>query len=98
MREALGDRHRNDRRQQDQEDDHVTSGSCCPMRMLPKIQIGRVFWTPAVKVVTITSSKDSANASSAPETSAVESVGNVTWRNVCQPSAPRSIEASANDV
>jgi len=55
-----------------------TSGSFWPRRMLPKIQIGSVFCTPAVNVVTITSSNESANASSAPEISAVEIAGSVT--------------------
>ena len=56
----------------------LTSGSCWPRRIAPKIHSGSVFCAPAVNVVTITSSKDSANASSAPEISAVESVGSVT--------------------
>ena len=64
---------------------------------MPRIQIGSVFCAPAVKSVTITSSNESANASSAPEISAVESTGKVTKRKVCQPSAPRSIEASISD-
>ena len=55
-----------------------TWGSCCPSRISPKIQIGSVFWAPAVNVVTITSSNDSANASRPPEMSAVEIVGKVT--------------------
>ena len=66
--------------------------------MLPKIHSGSVFCAPAVNVVTMTSSKDSANASRPPATSAVAITGSVTWRNVCQPSAPRSIEASISDV
>ena len=37
---------------------------------------------PAVNVVTITSSNESAKASSAPETSAVDRVGKVTYRKV----------------
>ncbi len=65
--------------------------------MAPKIHSGRVFWAPAVKVVTITSSKESAKASSAPETSAVDTTGRVTWRNVCQPRAPRSMDASSSE-
>ena len=55
-----------------------TWGSCWPSRIWPKIQIGSVFWAPAVNVVTITSSNESANASRPPEMSAVEIVGNVT--------------------
>ena len=53
------------------------------MRIAPKIHSGSVFCAPAVNVVTITSSNDSANASSAPAMSAVESVGSVTKRKVC---------------
>ena len=74
-----------------------TCGSSWPSRICPKIQIGSVFCAPAVNVVTITSSNESANASSAPEISAVEIVGSVTSRNVCQPSAPRSIDASVSE-
>src|SRR5205085_3277961 len=74
-----------------------TCGNCWPSRIWPKIQIGSVFWAPAVKVVTITSSKESAKASRPPEMSAVEIVGRVTKRKVCQPSAPRSIDASESD-
>jgi len=72
----------------------LTSGSCWPSRIAPKIHSGRVFCAPAVKVVTITSSKDSAKASSAPEMIAVESVGRVIVRKVNRPWAPRSAEAS----
>src|SRR5581483_8611874 len=75
----------------------LTSGSCWPRRMLPKIHRGSVFCAPAVNVVTITSSKESANASSAPETSAVEIDGSVTYLKVWNPSAPRSIDASVSD-
>src|SRR5206468_3422425 len=59
-----------------------TCGNCCPSRIWPKIQIGSVFCAPVVKVVTITSSKESAKASRAPEMSAVEMVGSVTKRKV----------------
>ena len=48
-------------------------------------------------MVTITSSKESANASSPPATSAVEITGQITKRNVCHPSAPRSIDASTSE-
>src|SRR5439155_3128868 len=75
-----------------------TCGSCCPRRRLPRIQIGRVFCEPAGKVVTITSSSETANASSAPPTSAVEITGSVTKRKVCHPSAPRSIDASVSET
>jgi predicted NBD/HSP70 family sugar kinase len=61
------------------------------------IQIGRVACWPAVKVVTITSSKDSAKASMPPATSAVPILGRITWRKVWKPSAPRSIDASTSD-
>jgi hypothetical protein len=74
-----------------------TCGSCWPSRRLPRIQIGSVFCAPAVNVVTITSSNESANASRPPATSAVATTGSVTWRNVCQPSAPRSIDASTSE-
>src|SRR4029079_6743538 len=74
-----------------------TCGSCWPRRIWPKIQIGRVFWAPAVNVVTITSSKERAKASRPPEIRAVEIVGNVTERKVCRPSPPRSMEASVGE-
>src|SRR3954452_16044826 len=75
----------------------LTSGSDCPSRMLPKIQSGNVFCAPAVNVVTITSSNDSANASSPPAISALEMTGNVTKRKGCQPLAPRSCDASISE-
>ena len=50
-----------------------------------------------MNVVTITSSKESANASSPPATIAERSAGSVTSRNVVQVSAPRSAEASSNE-
>jgi hypothetical protein len=50
---------------------------------LTKIQIGRVWIAPAVNVVTMISSKESANASSPPARRAVRSCGNVMYRNVC---------------
>src|SRR5713226_4675986 len=59
-----------------------TSGSLCPSRMAPKIQIGSVFCAPAVNVVTITSSNESAKASMAPATTAVEMSGSVMSRKV----------------
>ena len=65
--------------------------------MAPKIQSGKVFCAPAVKVVTMTSSNERAKASKAPATRAVEIKGNVTSRNVCQPLAPRSMAASINE-
>ena len=75
----------------------LTCGRFWPSRIEPKIHSGSVFCAPAVNVVTITSSNDSANASSPPATSAVAIIGSVTWRNVCQPSAPRSIDASTSE-
>ena len=75
----------------------LTSGSCWPLRIAPKIQIGSVLCAPAVKFVTTISSNDSANARSAPDTTAVDSSGNVTHRNVCRPWAPRSIDASISE-
>ena len=74
-----------------------TTGSSCPWRKLSRMKIGRVVCAPAVNVVTITSSKDSANARRPPATSAVDSTGQVTNRKVCQPSAPRSIDASISE-
>ncbi len=65
--------------------------------MAPKIQIGSVLFAPEVKTVTMTSSKESANASSAPETRAVATVGSVTYSCVCHPRAPRSADASASE-
>ena len=60
-----------------------------------KIQIGSVSWVPAVNVVTMISSNDRAKASRPPARIAVRRTGNVTWRKVCQVSAPRSIDASS---
>ena len=56
-----------------------------------------MFCAPAVKFVTMTSSNESAKASRPPATSAVERTGQTTKRNVCQPSAPRSCDASISD-
>ena len=56
-----------------------------------------MFCAPAVNVVTMTSSNDSAKASSAPDTSAVDSVGTVIVRNAKKPCAPRSADASYSD-
>ncbi len=61
------------------------------------IQMGSVLCWPAVKVVTITSSKLSAKASMPPASSAVARFGSTTCRKVCSPSAPRSIDASIHD-
>src|SRR6266851_2272002 len=47
-----------------------TSGRCCPLRSWARIQMGTVFWAPAVNVVTMTSSKESANAATEPRISA----------------------------
>ncbi len=51
----------------------------------------------AVKIVTTTSSKLRANASSAPATNAVLNCGNVTNLNVCHRPAPRSADASCSE-
>src|SRR6266542_1144886 len=52
-----------------------TIGSCWPRWMLSRMKIGSVVCAPAVNVVKITSSNESANASSPPDTRAVESTG-----------------------
>ena len=62
-----------------------------------KIQIGSVCSAPDVNTVTITSSNDSANASSPPARSAVRICGSITYLKVCQLSAPRSAEASSSE-
>jgi len=49
---------------QDDEDDDVDLRQLLAEADLAKIQIGSVFCAPAVNVVTITSSNESANASS----------------------------------
>ena len=66
--------------------------------MLLKMNFGIVSSVPEVKFVTTISSNESANASSAPAMIAVRIAGQVTYRNVCHPSAPRSIDASMSDV
>src|SRR5688572_29035615 len=76
----------------------LTIGSWLGRDRFVKIQIGSVWSGPAVNVVTMISSKESAKASSAPATSAVLRLGKVTWRKVCQVSAPRSADASSNEV
>lgn len=60
-----------------------------------RIQRGRVS-TPggAVKIVTTTSSKLSANASNAPAANEVRNCGKVTSLKVCHRPAPKSAEAS----
>ena len=63
-----------------------------------KIQIGSVSSEPAVNVVTMISSKESAKASSAPATSAVRICGKVTSRNVRHGPAPRSLAASSSET
>ena len=73
-----------------------TIGSCAGRERVAKIQIGSVCCAPDVKIVTTTSSNDSANASRPPARSAVRICGNITYRNVCQESAPRSADASSS--
>ena len=55
-----------------------TTGRFWPCRMKPNMSRGSVFWAPAVKYVTTISSHESANARSAPATSAVPTTGSVT--------------------
>src|SRR5205085_11968823 len=74
-----------------------TIGNCCPWRRLSRMKIGSVVCAPAVNVVTMISSNESANASSPPATSAVERTGQTPKRKLCQPSAPRSWEASISE-
>src|SRR3712207_1367922 len=76
----------------------LTIGSWFGLERFVRIQIGSVWSGPAVNVVTITSSNDSANASSGPASSALRIDGNVTNRNVCQDDAPRSADASSKFV
>ena len=75
----------------------LTIGSWFGRERLAKIQIGSVSLNPAVNVVTMISSKESANASNAPAMSADRITGKVTYRKVCQGSAPRSADASTSD-
>ena len=56
----------------------LTMGSSRGRPKFVKIQIGSVCCAPDVKIVTTTSSNESANASSAAARSAVRSCGNVT--------------------
>ncbi len=74
----------------------LTTGAWLGRNRFWKIQIGRVWmpW-PAVNVVTMISSKLSANDSRPPASSAERSIGSVTCRNVRNVPAPRSIEASS---
>jgi hypothetical protein len=76
----------------------LTTGAWLGRVRLVKIQIGRV-WSPApaVKVVTMISSKERAKASRPPASRAERRVGKVTRRKVWTPSAPRSMDASSND-
>src|SRR3954469_1500052 len=76
----------------------LTTGSWFGRDRFDRIQIGSVWSAPTVNVVTITSSNDSANASRPPAMSAERSDGKVTWRNVCQVVAPRSLDASSNEL
>jgi len=65
--------------------------------MAPKIQSGSVFCAPAVNVVTMTSSNESAKASIAPATMEVEINGSVMSRSTWKPFAPRSMAASMSE-
>ncbi len=77
----------------------LTTGAWLGRNRLLKIQMGRVVMPgPAVNVVTMISSKDSANASRPPASSADRISGNVTYRKVCPGEAPRSAEASSRLV
>ena len=83
-REPLGEPHRDERQHDHHERDDVDDRQLLRGReRLSRIQIGSVSVLPAVNVVTMTSSKLSAKASSAPATSAERICGNVTKRNVC---------------
>ena len=74
----------------------LTIGAWFGRNRLSRIQIGNVVVVrPAVNVVTMISSKLSANASSPPASSAERISGNVTRRNVVKLPAPRSIDASS---
>src|SRR2546422_9455489 len=75
----------------------LTTGREFGRRKFLKIQIGRVSTVPLVKLVTTISSNDRAKASKPPATRAVERLGSRTYRNVCHPSAPRSIDASTSE-
>src|SRR3954467_8296088 len=75
----------------------LTTGSWLGRERLDRIQIGSVSRSPAVNVVTITSSKLRAKAGGARPTSAEGSCGNVTYQKVCHVWAPRSAEASSNE-
>ena len=72
----------------------LVTGRCRGRISSDSIQIGSVDCWPAVKVVTMTSSNDSAKASMPPASSAVPICGRITWRKVWKPLAPRSIDAS----
>src|SRR5438093_3648140 len=58
------------------------------------MNFGIVSSVPDVKFVTTISSQESAHAGSTPAMTAVLIDGQVMYRNVCHPSAPRSIDAS----
>ncbi len=74
--EPHGDRDRDDRQRDHREDDDVHLRQLLiPGESAPRIQIGSVFSGPAVNVVTITSSNESAKASRPPATSAVARIG-----------------------
>ena len=69
----------------DQAEALVCSDRLAVMRSGRVIQIGSVCRWPAVKVVTMTSSKDRAKASMPPARSAVAMLGRTMWRKVWNP-------------
>src|SRR3990172_4260279 len=75
----------------------LVTGRCRGRTSEEKIQIGRVCCWPAVKVVTMISSKERAKASMPPVTNAEASWGSITYRKVCHPRAPKSMDASSNE-
>ena len=74
----------------------ATTGAWLGRKRLLRIQIGKVVTPePAVKVVTMISSKLSAKASNPPASNAERSCGKVTNLKVVHKPAPRSADASS---
>src|SRR5690349_6688268 len=70
-----------------------------PRRTVEKIFIGSVVASgPATKLEITTSSSDSVNASSQPDSSAGAMIGSVITKNTLTRVAPRSIAASSSDL